>query len=142
MSSFMCSNETLMSIALYLYKNHSKWLAREYERDYLKTIDIYKELHALNVKALEERYSREQVEKMYFEPVDHISDIDRTKVTEDIGFPLYARLRCFLYQCEEGCVPNEPLFIFLSKEVEPEMARNLLEDIMNVTDFRWQDYAY
>ena len=78
------------------------------------------ELHGMNVQALIERYgdSAEKETKFHFRPERK----QRTKVET------YKQIRCLLYQCSEGDVPEYPLFEALEHYAK-WMADEIVKDL-------------
>lgn len=79
--------------------------------------DIFKALYQLNVDAYKARYGEtveipEKPEGHYFVKFEQAVSDDGyaySKVTAD-HYQIYKTLECFLYQCSEGTVDEEPLF--------------------------------
>lgn len=49
----------------------------------------------------------------------------------------YKSLQCWLYQCSEGDVPNQPLFTFFHDKVKPIMADGIIADIPQYDRCTW-----
>lgn len=122
MSSFMVSNKTLNIIASYIAQNEpiETNYAFHYERGDGKK--IYEALRDLNHKALCERYGGEKAQEMWdvnqYE-YQEIPDVAERIPQEEI----ICRLACYLYQCDEGRIEHDDVYIGL-RNLSEAMALN------------------
>ena len=122
MSSFMVNNRTLNILANYIAQNEpiETNYAFHYERGDGKK--IYEALRDLNHKALCERYGGEKAQEMWdINEYEYqiFPDVAEWIPQEEI----ICRLCCFLYQCDEGTIPRDDIYIGLDK-LAGSMARD------------------
>ena len=110
MSAFLMSNKTISKLAYALSGEETdiKELSSEYEKPEVLALDLYR----LNVKALSERYGKDEAEK--WGAFEFIKTDEFNESNKDLA-QYYRSLRCFLYQCSEGNVPKTKLFETLDK---------------------------
>ncbi len=113
MSAYVVDPETIGKIVTYFeYDNGSNQvtLGRIYDRMaaagyYLDVPEhvtrLAADLHAMNVDAVCQRYVGDRPESYHFQ---------LARVAWPGHLPALKALRCFLYQCAEGDVPNRPLY--------------------------------
>lgn len=125
MSSFMVSNETLCIISHYLarkelppYMNYAIY----YERGDVEK--IYEALRDLNHKALAVRYG-EKANEMY----DLAFYKYETPSRNFSNMEMVVRLSCFLYQCNEGTINNNELYLALER-LCGELATSVILEII------------
>lgn len=113
MSSFMVSNKTLNILANYIAQEQplETNYAFHYERGDGKK--IYEALRDLNHKALCERYGGERAQEMW-----DVSEYEYQEIPDiAVWIPqeeILCRLECFLYQCNEGLIPRDDIYIGLN----------------------------
>lgn len=86
---------------------------------------LINDLHAMNVRAVNQRYGEdEQPERQHY----------TYQITRKID--AYKALRCFLYQCSEGDVPDEPLFKAMH-ELSNDWAHNIVIEMPEYDKQPW-----
>lgn len=79
---------------------------------------IFDALAGMNLNALEQRYSKETTAEMY-DGKDYEDGHDIWKPSEDGVQPwhyqLLKSLKCYIYQCSEGNVPDSPIYKAMEK---------------------------
>ena len=94
----------------------------------------------LNIEAVHQRYPDDTVDKMPGTYTDKTS----TKLVHHAPYrytptsvvQAYKSLRCLLYQCSEGDVPNHPIFKLLEKTGDI-MARQIVSDLPEYAKAKW-----
>lgn len=115
MSSFMVSNDCMNNIINGLFWNHDfrNYYGGLYDEKRLDTSEDFnylaEELFTLNRDALMQRYP----EGGYIE-IPKFSWEDKTVS----NLQLLKSLQCLIYQCDEGDIDKEPLFLWLNKVEE------------------------
>lgn len=122
MSAFMVSHDCIHRVVFALRANQPQ--LNSHDPDLLGMLLI-----ELNRRALKARYgSMPEVEPYTYEPV---TKCDTTKEIMQI----FKSLRCFLYQCSEGDMPDQPLFE-QTLEVRERMALALGYDERHASSFK------
>jgi hypothetical protein len=119
MSAFVVEDRTINRIVWYLecdnpsnpitYGSTARLLAEAgYEMcDEHTPRKLAQDMHAMNVDAVCQRYENERADRYNF------------TYSRQVGWPTHIQalksLRCFLYQCSEGDVPERPLFKVLDR---------------------------
>lgn len=132
MSSFMVSNDTLCMLATYLattelppYMEYAIY----YERK--KPVKIHEALRDMNHRALACRYG-ESANDMW-DPafyVYHPASCDTDK-------ELITRITCYLYQCNEGMVDKEELYLALQRLCGDLAVGYVLDNLEPYESERW-----
>lgn len=120
MSAFMCRPQTIYDVAEcivyfekklneYFIDNKPWWIffgitKGDNERE--KISKIYRKLVNLNVHALTIRYGSSEADKLVGDIEDY--DIPDGKDSIEIGYDTAVKIKCFLYQCDEGAAVNMP----------------------------------
>lgn len=114
MSSFMVSNKTLNILANYISQEQPLVTnyAFHYERGDGKK--IYERLRDLNHRALCERYGGEKAQEMW-----DVEEYEYQEIPDIVVWipqeEIICRLCCFLYQCDEGNLSRDDIYIGLNK---------------------------
>ena len=122
MSAYLVSEKTIHRVvtALELEGNDRKTQTHE------SLSKLGRELYALNNEAISQRYGeREEVPDYHFQLQGTVSPIQ-----------LYKSLRCFLYQCSEGKVPEDPLFKIV-EEKSNELACKIVHGLRAYDEAEW-----
>jgi hypothetical protein len=127
MSAFVVDTDTLNKIVSEMY---SQCADGEMSLDFQVSDDVHynldfkydldrltNDLHQMNVRAVNQRYNTEDQP----ETLIHEFMVVRT-------IAAYKALRCFLYQCSGGDVPDEPLFKAMY-ELSNDWAHHMVMDI-------------
>lgn len=109
MSAFQVSQKTINQVVSYLQncdseKVYDRWMKEACGISTANEVELSKRMAVLNAVAVEQRYGKEPAF------VDHTF---RYELATEIQ--VFKSLRCWLYQCTEGTVPNSPLYKVMSK---------------------------
>lgn len=120
MSAFLVKNSTLSKLAEWL--RYKEDIEGGFFRSFKSDKELAKALYDLNVKALKERYEDYQDFVVPFEYTGEVFlDNDKRRAQA------YMSLSCFLYQCNEGRVPETELYKKL-EEFRIKMAKEIAFD--------------
>ena len=134
MSSFMVSEETVCRFLTDLYWKHYQipWISSRLEEAGF-SLENSKEMNRLgdallrmNREAVNQRYSENESVKEAF----HFDDV--------LVSPSQAlkSLRCFLYQCSEGSVPNTELYKVM-RSIADFLAMHIIEEMPQYQNAEW-----
>jgi len=126
MSAFLMSNKTISKLAYALSGEGTD--TRELHEDYEKPEVLALDLYRLNIKALVNRYGKEEIEKEG--AFEFIKTDEFNESNKDLA-QYYRSLRCFLYQCSEGDVIETKLFKLLdgiSNQIAHRIASNWADE--------------
>jgi len=113
MSAFVVTDKTINQFLFYLSQTgrDSHWLISDLEKAIgmnLKTgrdlAELGKRMFALNCKAVNQRYGPDSAQD--FRALDYAYRLEMVTTP----YQALARLKCWLYQCSEGEVPETPLY--------------------------------
>jgi hypothetical protein len=139
MSAFVVTNETINNILFGLVhaKNQPYKLFPRSEGELTITAgdskemaEIGKKLFALNCQAVDQRYGNGQSKEFYTEAYQYkpFANVPRMQV--------YKSMRCLLYQCSEGNVPDTKLFQDLNDFCNG-VARSIISDLPEYDAASW-----
>ena len=110
MSAYVVEDETINLIVAYLEGNEARsWLSDTKSKQkiltetYEQRQELAERMFAMNVRAVKARYADDKTEYGF-------------TFRDELPPPsiqAYKSLQCFIYQCSEGDVPNDPLYIGL-----------------------------
>jgi len=100
------------------------------DKSFSGCIKLAQAMHDLNDNAVNERYSDKPADEFHPEPFifQKFSGIER--------IPALKALSCWLYQCSEGDVPNDPLFKLMEK-IHGEWAYLIVSDLPAYKNAAW-----
>lgn len=111
MSAFVVQDGTINRIATFVFSTRdSQWTKRRLEKEcgIATADDLGREMFALNIVAVNDRYGASEAEK--FRPLDYAYRADPPGI-----FQALKSLKCWLYQCSEGEVPMTPLYRIMAE---------------------------
>jgi hypothetical protein len=89
------------------------------------------EMFQLNIKAIDSRYGKGEARK--FRPLDY-----RYKVTEPVPLvQVLKSLQCWLYQCNEGDVPETELYKLFDNDVQLYLMNEIIDTLPEYRDAYW-----
>jgi hypothetical protein len=121
MSAFMVSHDCITRVVLSMRAFHAGYA--EQDRDLLGM-----QLIELNRRAIKARYG----ELPEVEPYRYVEPL----LTNRVSLQAYKSLRCFIYQCSEGDVPDETLYAHVA-----EARDNMAEAVGHRDGKRWDSVA-
>ena len=128
MSAYIVEKATIDRIVTYLETNEVR---REIE-DYFRYPTLRgtcaeqgQRLWTLNVRAVDARYEETNPVELYRHESNHCSKTQTLK-----------SLRCFLYQCSEGDIPETPLYKDLSALAD-RLTMSIVEDLPEYESAQW-----
>jgi hypothetical protein len=122
MSSFVVDDKTINSIACFMFTDKdSQRRAEKLSALGIATRpqDLGEEMYKLNLAAVEDRYGEYSAGQMCN------LDYKYRKVANGGKIQVLKNLRCWLYQCSEGDVPNTVLYKFMD-EYSGELALDIV----------------
>jgi hypothetical protein len=128
-SSFMVGERTLSDV-YWLIKNSKK--ANSIVQRSLKGVDLFKALVALNIEALQGRYSHNP------EAMSQGVEKYRTQNDSTSFVQKFKSLQCFMYQCSEAPADTEPLFKAL-ENIQELTTLDFIEDTHEYDHAYWGD---
>ena len=142
MSAYMVQDKTINDAIAFLSKftNNDKWIPRPIEKlgyDLTKREDrerLAKDLFVLNVDGVEARYGKGQAKEfrpLDFKFVDRASSANRLNIYQCIK-----SLRCLMYQCSEGNVPERDLYRAI-EEVISALQGHLVNSLPQYDKAEW-----
>jgi hypothetical protein len=131
MSAYVVEDETINRIATWLRDGrYNCCFSKLEELGYSKTTDkslslLVTDMLAMNVKAVNARYGENAKPSfLSFKPV------------QATIIQVYKSLECFLYQCSEGDVHKEPLYIAL-KAATCDLAKEIIGGLKSYNEAKW-----
>jgi hypothetical protein len=117
MLAFLIGHDTMDRIICLLRKKEIPGLelytGPEAVPDFDAATDLGRQLYELNLSAMMARYDEPGADPDFFESYSY------REPAQGLGIPeSYKALRCFLYQCSEGDVPEHPMFKQLTRVAE------------------------
>ena len=110
MSAYVVEDETINLIVAYLEGNEARsWLSDTKSKQkiltetYEQRQELAERMFAMNVRAVKARYADDKTEYGF----TFWDELPPPRIQA------YKSLQCFIYQCSEGDVPNDPLYIGL-----------------------------
>jgi len=131
MSAYIVEPETIQRIVTHLYNLDSRSyvlrrISQECSIDVLDSpATLAQAMLALNVEAVDQRYN----EKNPFN-VDHFSFVLSNR------FQALKSLRCWIYQCSEGNVPERSLYKILD-DYAGELAYSIVQEMPQYENAQW-----
>lgn len=133
MSAYVVENSTIDRIAAWVYTKSMgsmhNWMFRTlqslgYLTDRPEGVEkLAQAMFWLNVEAVNERYGEFEAEQ--FRPLDY----EYTLIPPVGVYQTLKSLKCWLYQCSEGNVPETELF-----KAMQQLAYDIMEEIVNATE--------
>jgi hypothetical protein len=132
MSAYMVADETINRVVEWLYweLDNSPWLRDKLEQaggidtsGYGWSETLGKAMFDLNIAGVNDRSGDGEAEHFrkldyHYQPA-HGSEIQVLK-----------SLQCWLYQCTEGEVVKQPLYLFFRDTVEPHLTSSIIADLL------------
>jgi len=138
MSAFMVSDKTINRVLTYLnrYMGKDNPLVEEFSEENYDLVSedglrkLGHDMFFLNQAGVNSRYGANQAKE--FRDLNYQPDL----YTVNSGVQVLKSLRCFLYQCTEGDVPDHPLFVLLQK-LSMDMAFNIVMTLPEYDAAEW-----
>jgi hypothetical protein len=139
MSAYMVANETINRVVYWLYFEvaKSQWLREKLEKTsgvdtsaYEWTQTLGKAVFQLNIDGVNARYGDGEAKQ--FRALDY-----RYKPAHSSAIQVLKSLQCWLYQCMEGEVVKQPLYIFFNTVVEPHLMSSIISNLPEYNKAVW-----
>lgn len=129
MSSFQISNSTISKLADAL-----RYYSDEIREEYPSTIELAKDLHTMNVKALRERYDDAEslIQPFQFTYENWIL------LNEKDTAQFFMSLCCYLYQCSAGQSVTETKLYKQLKKIKENLSQKISIDWAHSKGAKWE----
>ena len=155
MSSFIVENKTINRIVNFCFWEHDGYLKHEIERE-LKEIGIIlhgfnddkdtdnalkkfgEELLKLNITAFYVRYEKSQFDvKKEIEEALIGYKYEDTPLKDRGIFQVLKSIKCFLYQCSEGDIPEKSNLYKCLRNIEGNIEKHIIGEIPEFNNAEW-----
>ena len=139
MSAFMVADETINRVVNWLYFEitKSQWLREKLEKacgidasGYAWEEELGKAMFQLNIDGVNARYGDGEAKQ--FRTLDY-----HYKPAHGSPIQVLKSLQCWLYQCMEGEVVKQPLYIFFNTVVEPHLMSSIISNLPEYNKAVW-----
>ena len=137
MSAYIVDDETIDRIVNYVKftQNGEEAAQRILQKYVIDPEKLGRELFALNVEAVRQRYSDcKSIEDMPGK-IGHYEYVHTPSINGN-RFQILKSMKCWLYQCSEGDVPKRPLFKAI-EELSNDLAHTIVGGMPEYERARW-----
>ena len=133
MSAFIVEDKTINRVVSHLEwdRDGQAWTMHRLEKEGLPIIsdELGQAMFALNVEAVEQRYGEGEAKE--FRDLNYRYSPQNAKIHQ-----VLKSLRCWIYQCSEGSVPETPLFQIMD-EYSSALALIIVSDMPEYERANW-----
>ncbi len=146
MSAFLVQDETINRVVEWLRRevNKSSFLKEKAEKVFDISVDdckwaetVGKAMFQLNIDGVSERYGEGEARRFRALNYQYIPSRPTTIYHPSTKIQVLKSMQCWLYQCSEGEVVNNPLYIFFKQIVEPHLMNSFISDLPEYKKAEW-----
>lgn len=139
MSAFVVEDKTINGVVSFLAHGRGlEWLRRQVAESTgcdLETVDgrenLARAMFALNIRAVDARYGEGQAQE--FRPLN----FEFRRELQTSALQAYASLRCWLYQCSEGDVPESSSLYVAMTAASDSLAHHIVRALPEYDRTQW-----